>query len=211
MKTNTLFAAFAAATWLYAGTASAVVIDFESLTHAGLDVVAIPVYQEDGFRFSSDVDPVLADAAFSIWGTGGIGFNGSTALFNTFEGQTTTMQSVDASPFSLQSITVGPMIEGLAGTLTFVGELAGGGEVTQNFTFGPALLPQVLTFGTGFAGLSRVMWLQGNALEAHQFDNLVVNQPIPEMRTGAFVLAGLAVLGVWRSRKTPRRRFHPED
>lgn len=186
-------------------TAPAAVIDFESLAHDGEDPVLLGEYVEDGFRIVSNIDPVFADQAFGAWGTASPDFNGSTAMFNAYPGFVTTLTSVAGATFSALSIDVGPITADIAGSITFLGTTANGGEVTQSFTFGPDLAPPAhLVFDAAFTSLVSLRWEQ-ESVQAHQFDNIDVQQtPVPEPRTAALVAAGLLLSVVWTARRRSR-------
>jgi len=186
-------------------TASAAVIDFESLAHDAADAVFLGDYVEDGFRLASNIDPGFADQAFGVWGGASPDFNGSTAMFNAYPGFVTTLRSVAGETFTPVSIDVGPITADIAGSITFVGITATGIEVTQSFAFGPDLAPPArLLFAPAFGSLVSLRWEQ-ETVQAHQFDNIdVLQAPVPEPRTGALIAAGLVVGALWTARRRPR-------
>ncbi|MBI1394884.1 MAG: hypothetical protein GC151_02800 [Betaproteobacteria bacterium] len=196
-----LFLAFASA------CARATVIDFETLAHDDDSVVSIRSFEHDGYRFTSDIDPVLADTAFGSWGTLAPDFNGSTALFNSFAGAATTLSRVDDRPFRLAAMSVGPLVAGIGGSVTFVGDLATGGQVSRTVDFGPDLAPVQVAFDAAFSGLSEVSWVQESAVQAHQFDDVVVYDvpAVPEVATASLLFGGLCTLALLGSRRGRRR------
>lgn len=187
-----------------ATSADALVIDFESLRHSDPSPRYIQTYLEDGFQLTSNIDPLFADQSFAVWGDADENFNGSTALFNSFIGNATslTLESAGGASFSLVSIDLGPLAKGgLGGQVRFEGLTAGGSTVAQTVTFGPTLGPTTVAFGPGFADLVSVSWVQG--LSAHQFDNITLftdgaPTPVPEPAAWAGLIAGLAMLGCTR-------------
>lgn len=183
----------------------ALTLDFESLAHGGSEAIYVSVASEDGYRVSSTIDPIFSDQAFGVWGTAAPSFNGSTALFNAFEGALTVLRREDDAPFALQSIEVGPAFvdAGSGGPVEFMGRRPDGGMVTQAFFFDSALAPRRLSFGSAFADVVSVSWEQAG--QFHQFDNVVVAQAIPEPGTAALLLAGLGVLGFSAAGRAARR------
>lgn len=195
---------------LCAPAAHAVVLDFESLTHAAPDAAYVTSYAEDGFVFTSSVDPIFADQAFAVWGVAAPDFNGSTALWNSFEGAVTTLRAGDGSPFSIESIALGPAFAdpGSGGEIVFTGRRGDDTVVTRTFTLGTALEPVTYAFGDTFTGLASLSWEQG--VPYHQFDNLVVNSAlVPEPGPVVLCLAGLALLGLMRARQPGHRGRSP--
>jgi hypothetical protein len=175
------------------------VIDFESLAPlvAGQDSISLPGYSEDGFAFTSNVDPLLADTAFSVWGPLSGNYGGSTALFNTYDSFSTILKRMDGTPFSLLSIDLSPAFAdpGSPGTVLFRGRHSDNSLVTQEFQFGPGNAPVTYTFGAGFSDLVEVRWDQ--LAPSHQFDNLHLTA-VPEPAALALTLAGLLVLATAR-------------
>lgn len=194
-----------------AATAIPLLIDFEALAH-GVDVVFVPTYVEDGFVFTSNIDPDRANEAFAAWGPESDNWTGSAALFNTFDGFVTTLAREDGTAFDLTSIDLAPaFVDGGSGaTITFIGTTSGGGTVVANAVFSPDLTPSTTyMFAPEFTDLVAVRWEQGEI--PHQFDNLRVDAGgtpvIPEPATAAMLLAGLGLLGslVARRRRTSNR------
>ncbi|MCW5624067.1 MAG: PEP-CTERM sorting domain-containing protein [Burkholderiales bacterium] len=188
-------------------TAGAVVLDFESLAHNDADAIYLgPSYVESGFTLTSSVDPLFADQAFGVWGSGSSSFNGSTALFNANAGFVTrlTLTADGGEPFALESIDVGPLFnDGAVGdVVTIFGLTADGITVSENVTFGPELAPRTHVFGDAFASLTSVSWEQSGQL--HQFDNVVLTTAIPEPGNLLLLAGGLLVLagGMRRRRRS---------
>lgn len=191
----------------FATPAGAVIIDFESLAHDGDNVVHVTSHEEDGFRITSNIDPILEDMAFSAWGSAAPDYNGSTALFNTYIGSVTTLARIDGGTFDFTGMLLGPLIADLAGSVTFIGRTTAGTTVSQSFEFGPALAPRQVWFGSEFSGLASVSWEQESATQAHQFDDIRLNEqvPIPEPRTTALVIGGLGLVSLMSMRRRQTR------
>ena len=120
-----------------AANVGAAVIDFESLRHSDPSPRYVQSDAEDGFLLTSNIDPQFADQPFAIWGDGEESFNGSTALFNSFIGNATslTLEAAGGGSFDLASIDLGPLAKGgRGGQVTFEGLTAGGGAVSQTVT-----------------------------------------------------------------------------
>ncbi len=168
MTHHKLYAFLAGAALAALGTAAgAAILDFEALAHDGDGAVFVAGHEEDGFRIASDIDPVLGDMAFGVWGATAAEFNGSTALFNTFVGFGTTLTRLDGGVFTLTSLDVGPLVPDLSGELTFVGTTVAGGTVSRAVAFGPGLAPLTVDFGTAFQDLISVSWAQETENQAH--------------------------------------------
>lgn len=208
MTHHKLYSLLAGAAFATVGVAAgAAIIDFESLRHEGDGAVFLASHDEDGFRLVSNLDPVLGDLAFGVWGTAAAEFSGSTALFNAYVGFATTLSRVDGAAFTLASLDVGPLVPDQEGGVTFVGTTASGGTVSQAVAFGPGLAPVTVAFGSGFRDLTSVSWVQESENEAHQFDNIRLDEtiPIPEPGTVFMLLGGLSALSMLSMRRRSRR------
>ncbi len=133
------------------------------------------IYTEDdalleGFHATGLIAP------FFTAGTGNdfIPFEGSTALFLSSVGGTTTLSLEDDGAFTLESIDVDELLAPSSeGTITFTGEIFGGGTpVTQIFPIDGVDGFQTLEFGDNFTNLVSVSWDQVSP--THQFDNIVL-------------------------------------
>lgn len=211
MNVSTMkLAAAGLALCMAAGQAAAVVLDFEALAHDGTDAITVGAIEEDGFRLTSNIDPVFADQAFGVWGAGSENFNGSTALFNAYPGFVTTLTTISGDAFAVHTIDVGPLVADIDGQIGFIGHRTDGAEVTATFSFGPALAPPAsLMFGAGFTNLVSLSWEQ-ETVQAHQFDNInVVATSVPEPRAYLLLAAGFVLLlwGALRQRRHTRSRI----
>lgn len=195
-----------------------VVLDFESLCveddqlhdHDG-------ILEFDGFRLTSVPPPGNAFRFVSAGTQNGL-FPGSTAIFNGQSNAAIVLEATDGSPFSLLSIDLavlppgvndphGPWDPGPFG-LTFFGDIAGGGTVSQTFTMNNMFLSLETFVFSGFQNVETVTWYQGTGftppgppgpgeIPTHQFDNVVLDvpevSPVPEPSSMA-IFGGLAVL-----------------
>jgi hypothetical protein len=202
----TLIGALLFSSWGARAAAAESVIDFEGLAPlvAGKDSLYLSSYSEDGFSFTSSVDPLLADTAFSVWGPAGENYSGSTALFNTYDTALTILRRADGTPFSLLSIDLSPAFAdpGSPGSVLFLGRHSDNSAVTQEFQFGPGNAPVTHILGPGFSDLVEVRWEQ--AAPWHQFDNVRVAS-VPEPAALALMLFGLLMLAVWRPGRAAHR------
>jgi len=176
---------------------AAVVIDFDSLTGSG-DVYRGFTYVEDGYTLSN-----LASLNFRSVHPGSSRYTGSVSFFNaTVSGVTQmTRTAGGGGPFDLLSIDLAELNASKVADVKFTGNLSGGGTVTQTFTLdGIAFAVETFDF-TGFTNLQSVTWVQQSPY--HQFDNIVVQNAIPEPSTLAALggLLGIGLIGRWWKRR----------
>ena len=125
--------------------AGAAVIDFESLAHADALIGCYGTsYSEDGFTLSTPSGP------FCSYGTLNFRFSGSTALGNDALDGVTELALTGGGSFSVVSIDLSELNESLAFSVTFIGDLTGGGTVSNTFMLdGSAFGAETFIF-TGF-------------------------------------------------------------
>ena len=176
--------------FLFAGSANAIVIDFQSLEHNdSLNVDHGFQYIEDGFQ----IDELSANQGLHTFGTSESRYTGSTALFNDTVGGITELTDLGGSVFDLISIDLAELNRSSVADITF---MTNGGH-SQTFTLdGVAFSAETFLFDSGFLGVSSVTWTQDSPF--HQFDNIVINE-VPE--PASIVLLGLGLIGMSSLRK----------
>ncbi|MGK7923963.1 MAG: hypothetical protein AB4290_01695 [Spirulina sp.] len=183
----------------FTGSATAVVLDFDSLETAtapgGISIIPDPPYEEDGFQvsgtgsllsFSQDSDKYAGSAG--LW----VGLS---------SGQATVMEAANGDPFTLNSIELSLIAPNATSPpVKFTGQLLGGGTVSQSFTPTEFGFTQ-FNFNSNFTNLTSVSWIQGTVEEltdGHQFDNIVVTvTDVPEPASILSLLVLSAVAAGW--------------
>lgn len=176
--------------------ADSVVIDFEDVrSPTGSMFVGDTYTSMHGFTLT-------AISAFRVVGESALNWSGSAALNNDSfdDDKITTLTQTNGNPFTLTSIDLAELCLGFgicpsgAPSVTFTGNLFGGGTVTQTFTLDgieetsrPFLALETFSFRSDFTNLTSVTWSQ--VVPFHQFDNIVVDgmgsapgpiNPVPE-------------------------------
>jgi hypothetical protein len=181
MAINKLFAALiGVGVFANASMGLAVTIDFESLSHAGNDLVTVPdTYLQDGFSVSTHRNPQLP---FYVWGTASPNFAGSTGVFsalgNPNVSHTLNLLLGPGGPFSVTSIDISPAYNVETTNrvrIHFDGILQNFGSITQTID-----VPWFFGFQTfsltGFNNLRSLRFLQPMPYASYvqfQFDNIV--------------------------------------
>ena len=190
--------------------AGTVVMDFEVLEQVDANLHDHgKFYSEDGFTIEAEHSKFGVEV-FRSAGTLDTIFAGSTALFHANSEGEIILTKDDGTPFDLVSIDLaevppnrvhpdGPTDSGPF-PLEFFGTKVGGGSVSQTLTIDSFLTLKTFTF-SGFSNLVEVNWFQGpggmiatGGGPTHQFDNIVLGDPIPE--PSSIVLFALGAVGL---------------
>ena len=185
-----------------AGSANAglVTVDFEDTlpTYFGLST-----YQEDGFTVTSDVpDGTLIDVNNVVRGNLGV-FSGGTDSQSLFWGENGSVSTISLAndsglAFSLLSLDASSFTN-LAGQLTVIGTLQGGGTVQQILSLNSTLSTYSLIGMTGLSGVD-ISFDGAASFAPFDLDNIQMNVvPIP----AAVWLFGSALVGImgWSRRR----------
>ncbi len=169
--------------------------DFES-NSAGYTYYASP-FNTEGFQLTGN----FIGNDYAIAGSGHIDYINSASLI-TFGDETHTLQQINASSFDLLSLDF-TQINALLGNynnLSFIGNLAGGGTVSQMINFDNIFNVQNIAF-TGFTNLTSVQFSNGSS-QALQIDNIVLRTTnVPEPSTLAIFALGIIGLASRRFKK----------
>jgi hypothetical protein len=180
---------FAAAVLALATSSSmAAVITFDSLAKDSDKLAVVGNYEEAGFS----VNGPLATIGSQFAGA----YAGSASLFLANPGNVATLAKVDGGTFSLKAIDLSPLAPSWYGggaSVTFTGNVHGGGTLSQTFTVGSALGFGTFAF-SGFDQLDSVTWVQ--VASYHQFDNIVVDAPAAVPEPASLALFGVALAGI---------------
>lgn len=133
---------------------------------------------------------------FKTFGTLEARYPGSTAMFNDTIGGVSILNLVGGGSFSLASIDLDWLNGAGPVTVTFTGDITGGGTANDTFTLDGSNGLETFAFNSGFAAVDEVRWIQDNNF--HQFDNIRTGAPVPEPMTMA--IAGMALLAGARRR-----------
>ena len=178
-----------------------VTIDFEMLASTtDTYVLAGPVYKEKTFSISN-LSSSLADALASAGSGNTDEYPGSAALFNNVPDGITELKKTSGDTFDLLSIDLTESTTTAASsTITFTGNVFGGGTVTEPIDLDGTFGFETLTF-TGFTNLTSVTWV--NTFDYHSFDNIVLDTSSVPVPAAAWLFGSglVGLLGVARRKK----------
>jgi hypothetical protein len=131
---------------------------------------------------------------FAAFGTLEGRFPGSTALFNDTINGRTVLTKDGGGVFSIQSIALANLNAPGTVSVEFEGTRGDASVITQTLTFDSFKSLTAFAFDPGFSNLVTLAWVQESPL--HQFDNLVVDQPVPEPGTMLLLGGGITTLAL---------------
>lgn len=177
--------------------ASAVVMDFNSLTGNNGDVNRGKHYEEDGFQLDT-----TGTNGFASIHSGSVGYDGNTGFFNNNINGVTVLTKIGGGLFSLDSIGLDSLDGGYQVTVTFTGTLLNGSTTSTEFRTNSANNLQTFNFGTSFDNVTSVRWTQASPY--HSFDNINVTAQVPE--PGTVSMLGLGLLAFTAARRKSAKK-----
>jgi hypothetical protein len=207
--------AITVASMLAAQPAAALVINFATLVPPlpvtnsfGFYFTTTRPYSLDGFTFNTNLGGSWDLGAF-VTGSPSHPIGGDSTTSLSLNGNSTLTIQSSGGTFGLTSVDLAKWYVGQSGytfDVTFTGNLAGGGQVSQTFsvTDNTGGTPVLSTYDfSGFSNLTSVEVAQGSwaADTAWQMDNLVVTTAVPELSTWAMLLFGFAGVGFMAYRR----------
>ena len=174
-------------------TSTEVPIGFGSLEHvdAGISYHG-DFYSEAGFTLNE-----IGSGQFATRGTLHPTFSGSTALYSaTPAGGIVTLTKDDGAAFAIKSIDLAGLNNDNPQTVTFTGQLSGGGTIMQSFELdGSEFMNQkTFEFDPSFASVTSVSFEQ--TAPYYQFDNIVLSPVgVREDVATAYITTELTLMG----------------
>lgn len=186
----------------FSAPVQALVMTFEG--HVPPDDGLVVQFQ-DGFTFSFNANGWGIFTDSFVGGGAPYTHNGTTRLVLSGGGPgQVTMTQTSGDPFSLFGLDAASMFPEFSGNINVIGNLAGGGTVSQTLSIDDTFDPYTLA---GFVGLSSVVFQEGVSAAFRQaaglsLDNLqFAAAAIPEPASLALLGIGLAGLGFSRRKR----------
>jgi hypothetical protein len=193
-----------------------VTLNFENYSNpnsgAGYNNIGSTVSQ-NGFTIT-DTGPITGNQ-HSISPDGalmGYNYTGSVAIFNGSTNGSDTLMQDNSHPFQVNSIDIAnnqTQASRPGGvTVTFTGQVDGGGTVTKSFTHAANDSLTTVAFDSSFANLDSFTINQTSPY--NQFDNVVINRPTGPAATpepgSVAMLVGMGITGVGFAARRKRRK-----
>ncbi len=171
----------------------AVVMTFDPLTGPNNNFNLGTLYSEAGFNL------MTGGGQLGTYGSTDANYTGSASLFAVTPMEVVTLTEATGATFSMDTIDISENTTGSGAVpVTFTGNLASGGTITQGFTTDGIFGDQTVVLN-GFTNLTSVSWVQVTGF--HQFDNIVLNT-VPEPSALGVLMVGLVGATRRRNRRS---------
>ena len=186
------------------------------LAHPALSSAQIVMDFSSQYAFPNQANIIISPLAedglvlshsgnFQMWGSSTNHNTGHKAVQNGYNNTPIWLTMQNGALFQVLSMRLSPFYPGVSASVTFTGNLPGGGTVTATFDTGGLIGGVVCNFPPSFTNLASVSW-QTTALTLHQFDDITV-MPGPTISAPAAMTvneaAGDAVVSLSLSESNP--------